>query len=123
MRAGYVVSGVVFLSLATIFGLVAMVLGVFYGITNAGALCAPGGAASPADIAVCNAYTAGTIITSVASIAFYAVSILFLWTGFKTMTAAHVVTVMQPMVTTCPSCKAQVGPGQRFCANCGARLD
>ena len=123
MRTGYVVTGVVFLSLGTIFGLVAMFLGVFYGIANAGGtFCGGPGVLTPVQTAICDAYTFTIIITVIGAFAFYLASALFLWNGFKAQPPARIVTVTQPVLPLCPNCKAQVNPGQKFCHICGAKL-
>lgn len=152
MKAGYVISGVVFISLATVFAFLAGVVGIIVYFGNLAASTA-GGTLSPlvAD------YQNALIILLVVATLFYIVGGIFLWQGFKpqpyyppryvppystpypqqhlqqyttgtTLSATSGSSQTGPTPSTvtvmanCSRCNTRIPAEAKFCPSCGADL-
>ena len=131
MKAGYVISGIVLITLATVFAMMAGFLGLVVSFASISSTVASTN--SP----IFSLYQSAFVITFAVGATLYAVEVIFLWEGFKTTTPfamrqfypsmpsvqqAPFAAPVQNTVAICPTCKARVPAETNFCSQCGADL-
>ncbi len=136
MRAGYVITGIVLITLASVLGVLASIAGLLLGFYNVSASAAGTSTVSASTIALASFIQNSFYLSLLVSGLFYIIGASFLWEGFKLQTVAHypvanypianypvATQTQQPQVLAiCPSCKSRVSVESKFCPVCGANL-
>ncbi len=126
MRPGYVITGIVLITLASVLGVLASIAGLLLGFYNVSASAAGTSTVSGSSIALASFIQGSFYLSLLVSGAFYIVGAFFLWEGFKLQRVAYYPVAMptqQPQVLAiCPSCRSRVSVEFKFCPVCGANL-
>lgn len=133
LKAGYVISGIVLITLATVFAMMAAFLGLAVSFATIASTAVTTATSSP----ILSFYQSAFVITFAVGAVLYAVGVIFLWEGFKTTTPfamrqyyatapsfqqVPAVAPVQSTVAICPACKARVPADTNFCSQCGTEL-
>ncbi len=131
LKSGYVISGIVLITLATVFAMMAGFLGLVVSFASTASTVAS--TTSP----ILSLYQSAFVITFAVGTILYAVGVIFLWEGFKTTTPLVMrqfypsmpsvqqvpyAAPVQSTVAICPTCKARVPAETNFCSQCGTDL-